>query len=202
MTRGATADSPVPPGLIGDVWLDWEDNLGAHAGPGGLSLLAVLDAVQRAFAAGFPGDRRAAERVSRAFDGYRQGAVRMPEYASRFSDVLAQNRQSGSPFTSQDAMAIAKAAASAGLVVGGHPGGFLGLAPAQLGAAGEAGGHLSAAAVRAITGRKPGEIPPGEYRPRHRRPGGRPRAVAGAAPKSCPASGPRGRRGLGGRFRR
>jgi hypothetical protein len=58
---------------------------------------------------------------------------------------------------------IAKAAASAGLVVGGYPGGLLGLASAQLGAVGEAGGHLSAAAVRAITGRKPGEIPPEEY---------------------------------------
>jgi hypothetical protein len=129
MSQGATADSPVPPGLIGDVWLDWDDDLGAYPGPGGPSLLGVLDAVQRAFAAGFPGDRRAAERASRAFDGYRQGAARMPEYVSRFADVLAQNRQSGSPFTSQDAMTIAKAAVSAGLFVGGYPGGFAGLAP-------------------------------------------------------------------------
>jgi hypothetical protein len=60
-------------------------------------------------------------------------------------------------------MAIAKAAVSAGLVVGGYPAGLLGLAPAQVGAVGEAGGDLSTAAVRAITGRKPGEIPPEEY---------------------------------------
>jgi hypothetical protein len=33
MCQGATADSPVPPGLIADVWLDWEDDLGAPPRP-------------------------------------------------------------------------------------------------------------------------------------------------------------------------
>jgi len=39
----------------------------------------------------------------------------------------------------------------------------LGLGPSQLAAAAEAGGHLSEAAVRAVTGRRPGEITAQEY---------------------------------------
>src|SRR5580658_4909300 len=69
----------------------------------------------------------------------------------------------GSAFTSQDAAALVRAAASAGLVAAGHPGGVLGLGPDELAAAAQAGGHLSEAAVQAVTGRKPGEITPQEY---------------------------------------
>jgi tetratricopeptide (TPR) repeat protein len=149
------------------VWLDWEDEQrddpGSYAGAAGPSLVTVLDAFQRAVVAALGRDGRAVERARQAFGEYRQGAARMPEYAARFADVVAQSRQPGSQFTSQDAAALAKTAASAGLVVIGHPGGVLGLSPDQLGAAAQAGGHLSEAAIRAVTRKKPGEISPEEY---------------------------------------
>jgi tetratricopeptide (TPR) repeat protein len=164
---GGVPGSPVPAGKVGTVWLDWEDEQrddpGSYAGAAGPSLVTVLDAVQKAVVDALGSDGRTAERARQAFGEYRQGAARMPEYAGRFADVVAQSRQSGSPFTSQDAAALAKTAASAGLVAIGHPGGVLGLSPDQLGAAAQAGGHLSEAAIRAVTGKKPGEISAEEY---------------------------------------
>ena len=62
-----------------------------------------------------------------------------------------------------DAGTLLKAAVSAGLVAGGHPGGLLGLSPDQLAAAAQAGGHLSGAAARAVTGKTSGEISADEY---------------------------------------
>ncbi len=62
-----------------------------------------------------------------------------------------------------DAGTLLKAAASAGLVAAGHPGGVLGLTPGQLATAAQAGSHLSAAATRAVTGKRPGDLSPQEY---------------------------------------
>ena len=167
MAQGRIPGSPVPAGRLATVWLDWEDEQrddpGGYAGVAGPGLVTVLDAVQKAVISAFGHDARAAERAGQAFTDYRQGAAGMPEYAARFADVLAQSRQSGSPFTSEDAAALLKAAGSAGLVALGHPVGVLGLAPGQLAAAAQAGGHLSAAAARAVTGKKPGEVSPQEY---------------------------------------
>jgi tetratricopeptide (TPR) repeat protein len=162
MAHGRAPGSPVPAGKVETVWLDWEDERrddpGGYAGMAGPSLVTVLDAVQQAVKAAV-GDSRAGP----AFGNYRRGAARMPEYAARFAAVVAQSRQAGSPFTAEDAAALGKAAASAGLLAAGHPGGLLGLTPGQLAAVGQAGGHLSEAAARAVTGKKPGEISPQEY---------------------------------------
>jgi len=101
----------------------------------------------------------------------------MPEYVARLADVVAQSQQAESPFTAADATTLGTTAVSAGLVAIGHPGGLAGLSPAQLAAAGQAGAHLSEAAVRAVTGKKPGEISPQEYDlvtdPSRELPGGR-----------------------------
>ena len=149
-------------GQVGTVWLDWEDKQrddpASYAGAAGPSLVTVLDAVQQAVLAAVRDSR-----AEQAFGDYRQGAARMPEYAARFADVVAQSRQAGSPFTATDAAVLGKAAASAGMLAIGHPGGLLGLTPDQLAAVGQAGGHLSEAAARAVTGKKPGEISQQEY---------------------------------------
>lgn len=123
----------------------------------------MLDAVQTAVIGAFSENARAADRAGHAFAEYRQGAARMPEYAPRFAAVIAHSAQPGSPFTSEDAMALVKAAAAAGLAAGGHPGGMMGLAPGQMAAGAQATGHLSEAAVRAVTGRRPGEISLQDY---------------------------------------
>ena len=167
MAQGRTPGSPVSPGQIRTVWLDWEDEQryqpGSYAAAEGPSLVTVLDAVQKAVIAAFAGDARAMERAGQAFDDYRLGAARMPEYADRFADLLAQSRQSGSPFTSGDTAALAKLGASLALTAGGHPGGVLGLTSGQLAASATAAGHLSEAAARAVTGKKAGEVSPEEY---------------------------------------
>jgi tetratricopeptide (TPR) repeat protein len=126
-------------------------------------LLTVLNGVQQAVISSFSNNAKVAERAARTFGDYRQGAARMPEYAARFADMLAQSRESGSPFTREDATALARAAASAALVIGGHPSGFMGLSPEQLASATQAGGHLSAATTRAITGKKPGQVSSEDY---------------------------------------
>ena len=162
IAEGRVQGSPVPAGKVETVWLDWEDEQrddpGSYAGVTGPSLVTVLDAVQQAVIAA-SGDSRSGH----AFGDYRAGAARMPEYAARFADVVAQSRQAGSPFTAADAAVLGKAAASAGLLAAGHPGGFLGVTPGQLASAGQAGAHLSEAAARAMTRKKPGEIPQQEY---------------------------------------
>jgi tetratricopeptide (TPR) repeat protein len=162
MATGKVRGSPVTAGQVRTVWLDWEDKQrddpGSYAGVAGPSLVTVLDAVQQAVVAAV-GDSRAEQ----AFSDYRQGAARMPGYAARFAEVVAQSRQAGSPFTATDAAALGKAAVSAGMLAVGHPGGLLGLTPDQVAAVGQAGGHLSEAAARAVTGKKPGEISRQEY---------------------------------------
>jgi tetratricopeptide (TPR) repeat protein len=167
LADGGLPDSPVPAGRLRTVWLDWEDESrdqpAQYASMTGPGLVTVLDAVQRAVLNAFAGDSRAADRAGQAFGAYRQGAARMPEYAARFADVIAQSRQAGSPFTSQDAAALARSGASAGLLLVGHPGGIAGLTPDQLAASAQAAGHLSEAAAQAVTGKKRGEISAEEY---------------------------------------
>jgi tetratricopeptide (TPR) repeat protein len=167
MALGNVPVQALPVGGIQVAWLDWEDehrdDPGLYAGVAGPSLVTVLNAVQKVVIDAAGGGTRAHERAVQAFSEYREGAARMPEYAARFSDVLAQAQRPGSPFTAQDAGALLKAAASAGLVVGGHPGGLLGLTPDQLATAAQAGGHLTTAAARAVTGKEPGKVPPQEY---------------------------------------
>ena len=167
MADGRVADSPVPPGRVRTVWLDWEDEQrdqpGRYAGVEGPSLVTVLDAVQRAVIGALGEDARAVARAEQAFSGYRQGAAQMPEYAALFQGLLAKSRRAGSAFTTEDAAALFNAAVSAGLMVSGHPGAVLGLTPDQLATAARAGGHLSEAAFQAVTGKKPGEVPPEDY---------------------------------------
>jgi tetratricopeptide (TPR) repeat protein len=167
MAAGSAPNSPVRRGQVLTAWLDWEDEQrddpGSYAAAEGPGLVTVLNAVQAAVLRATGQDARARERAERAFGDYRQGAAQMPEYAARFADVLAQSQQSGSPFSSQDAAVLLKAAMSAGLVAGGHPGGLLGLSPGQLSAAAQAGGHLSTTAARAVTGRNAGQISASEY---------------------------------------
>jgi len=167
MAQGAVPGSPVSTGKLRTAWLDWEDEQrndpGRYTAIEGPSLVTVLDAVQNAVIDAFWHDANAAGRASQAFAGYREGAARAPEYAARFPDVLAQSNQAGSPFTSADAGVLLKAAASAGLVAAGHPAGVMSLTPDKIAAAAQAGGHLSAAATRAITGKKPGDVSPQEY---------------------------------------
>jgi tetratricopeptide (TPR) repeat protein len=167
MAVGSLPDSPVALGQVRTVFLDWEDEQrgqpASYAGADGPSLVTVLDAVQRAVVDAFGADAKVRERAGRAFAGYRDGAARMPGYAARFADVIAHSRQAGSPFTSQDAAALAKSLTSVGLTVGGHPAGVLGLSPDQLVASAQATGHLSEAAIRAVTSKKRREIPLEEY---------------------------------------
>lgn len=160
-----------------------------YASAEGPNLVTVLNTLQKSVIGASAGDARAVEKVSHAFGSYGQGAARMPEYAARFADALAQSPQARSTFTSQDAAVLVKAATSAGLVVSGHPGGVLGLTPDRLAAAAQAGGHLSATATRAVTGKKPGEISAEEYdlvtdpaRELTRRAAAAIRAIAGQAP--------------------
>ena len=167
MADGKVPDSPVSPGRVRTVWLDWEDaqrdQPSGYAGLDGPSLVTVLDAVQRAVIEAVRPDAGAVRQAGEAFADYRQGAARMPQYAARFAEVIAQSRRPGSPVTSADAAALARTGASVGLAAIGHPGGFAGLTPGQLGGAGVALGHVSEAAVRAVTGKKPGEISAAEY---------------------------------------
>ena len=167
IAEGRLPGWPMVVGGVRTASLDWEDEAGQdpgrYAGVAGPSLVTVLDAVQRAVMGAFTGDGRAAGRVVEAFGDYRSGAARMPEYVARFRGVVAQAGRPGSAFTAEDAAALVRAAVSAGLVAGGHPGGVLGLGPDQVAETIQAGGHLSEAAAEAVTGRKRGEIPAQEY---------------------------------------
>jgi tetratricopeptide (TPR) repeat protein len=162
IAEGRLSGSPGPPGHIRTAWLDWEDEQrddpGSY-GPAGPSLVAVLDALQRAVTRAFGTN----EQATQAFADYRRGAARMPEYAARFADARAQNLAGGSPFTRDDAAALLGAAASAGLTMSGHPAGVLGLTPARVADVVLAGEHLSSAATRAVAGKKPGDISAAEY---------------------------------------
>jgi tetratricopeptide (TPR) repeat protein len=167
MADGVHARSAARAGRFRVVWLDWEDaqrdQPGLYAVAEGPALVTVLDAVRVAVTGACGPDRKAASRAGRAFAEYRQGAVRMPQYAARFADVIEQSGQAGSGFSDQDAHVFLRCLASVGLAAMGHPGGIAGLGPDQLAAAGQAVGHLSEAAVRAVTGKKAGEISPQEY---------------------------------------
>jgi tetratricopeptide (TPR) repeat protein len=167
MADGKLPDSPVSPDRVLSVWLDWEDAQRDHpstyAGFDGPSLVTVLDAVQRAVIEAVRADTGAARQAGEAFVDYRQGAARMPQYAARFAEVIAQSRQAGSPVTSEDAARLARTGTSIGLAAVGHPGGFAGLTPGQIGGTVQALGHVSEAAIRAVAGKKPGEISDEEY---------------------------------------
>ncbi len=165
MASGQVSGSLISAGDIRTVWLDWEEeqrnDRSSYLEMAGPSLVTVLNALRTAVISAFEEDGEA--HVNQAFEEYQQGAARMPDYAARFADVLAQSRQAGSSFTSEDAGTLLKTAASIGMTVGGHPGGVLGLGPAQLAATAQSGQRLSAAATRTVTGKKPGELTPQEY---------------------------------------
>lgn len=167
MADGSLPGAPIRPGRIRPVWLDWEDERqqqqGSYAGVAGPSVVTVLDAIQRAVLDAFNHKAKAARHAREAFNSYRQGAARMPQYAARFADVIAQARKGSSPFTSQDAGALLKALSSAGLTAAGHPAGILALTPAAISDSAEAVGHLSETVVRAVTGKDRGAIPADEY---------------------------------------
>jgi tetratricopeptide (TPR) repeat protein len=166
MALGRVPERPVP-ARVRAAWLDWvdeqRDDPTKYAELAGPSLVTVLDAVQKAVIAALSEDDRAAARAVHAFGGYRHGAARMPQYAARFADVISQGKHAASALTAEDVAVLLRSAVSAGLMATGHPAGALGLTPDQVTAAGQAGGHLSAAAARAVTGRRPGEIPVQEY---------------------------------------
>ena len=97
LADGKLSDSPVSPGRVRTVWLDWEaaqrNQPSSYAGFDGPSLVTVLDAVQRAVIEAVRADGGAARQADEAFADYRQGAARMPQYAALFSEVIAQSRQ-------------------------------------------------------------------------------------------------------------
>ncbi len=167
MAAGELQEWPVAVGRIRTAWLDWEDEQrddpGKYAELEGPSLVTVLDAVQRAVTDAFGDKGPAVTRVDQKFGDYRAGAARMPEYAARFAGLLAPGGQPASGFTTEDAATLLRSALSAGLVLSGHPAGVLGMTPDQLANAGQAGGRLSATAVRAVTGRRQGDITASEY---------------------------------------
>jgi hypothetical protein len=125
MADGKLPESPLSAGRIRSVWLDWEDaqrdQPSRYASFDGPSLVTVLDAVQSAVIEAARADAGAAKQAGEAFADYRQGAARMPQYAARFADVIAQSRQTGSPVTSEDAASLARTGASIGLAALGHP---------------------------------------------------------------------------------
>ena len=168
MADGTLPDSPVVQGRIRTVWLDWaveqEDHPANYASMEGPSLVAVLDAVQKQVIDAVGPNKKETERAKRAFSAYRQAAARMPDYASRFAEVIAQSSKPGSPFTAGDANVLLKSLSSGILVAAGHPAGVVGLTPDdKLAASAQAAGHLSEAAVRAVTGKKTGDISQEEY---------------------------------------
>jgi tetratricopeptide (TPR) repeat protein len=167
MATGTLPDSDIPRGRVIAAWLDWADE--QREDPGAFSsledpgLTVVLNALQNTVITACGAESGIHERARQAFGSYRVGAAQMPEYAARFGDVIARSRQAGSTFTSDDATALAKVAASAGLVVAGHPAGVLGLSPDQLATAARATEHLSAGAVHAVTGRRREDLSPEDY---------------------------------------
>ena len=163
MADGNRRASSLQPGQAQTAWLDWEDEQrdqpSSYADAAGPNLVTVLDALQKAIISSLEQNSSASD----AFADYRRGAARMPEYASRFADVLAQSKQPKSPFTSADTAALLKSAASAGLLGAGHPGGIVGIKPSELALSAQAAGHLSQAAMQAITGKRAGDISSEEY---------------------------------------
>ena len=167
MADGSVSSSPVIRNHLRTVWLDWEDEQrdqpANYVGADSPNLVTVLDAVQHAVMEAFTADAKAVEGAGQAFSDYRQGAARMPQYAVKFTDVIARSGQDGSPFTTDDAKALAKSASSIGLTMAGHPAGMLGLTPDQLATSAQAVAHLSEAAMRTVTGKKAGEVSTKEY---------------------------------------
>ena len=163
MADGGLPGVPAATGQVGTVRLDWAseqlDHQGSYSGADGPPLLVVLNAIQTAMTAALPVSAGA----ERAFSDYRQGAARMPEYVARFAELIAQGQRAGSGADKADLATLARSGASAVLAVAGHPAGIAGLTPDQLVASGQALGHLSQSAVRAVTGKKPGEITQAEY---------------------------------------
>ena len=164
---GRLPGSPVRSGRVRTVWLDWEDEQrdrpDLYAAAEGPSLLTVLNALRRAVRDACGTGGKAASRAEQAFAAYREGATRMPQYQASFADVIAQSRQAGSQVTGQDAAVLLRSLASAGLLAAGHPAGIAGLTPGQLAATAQAAGNLSDGAVRAVTGRRRGDIPAADY---------------------------------------
>lgn len=167
MAEGKLPDSPAVLGRVLTVWLDWaveqEDHPANYAGMEGPSLVTVLDAIQKEVIDAVSSSKKETERARRAFSSYRQAAARMPDYATRFAEVIALGNKPGSPFTKGDADALLKSLGSGALVASGHPAGVVGLTPDKLAASAQAAVHLSEAAVRAVTGKKAGEISQEEY---------------------------------------
>ncbi len=167
MADGVLPDSPVSTGQVRTVWLDFEDEQrdkpALYASGNGPVLVTLLDAVQQAVVAAYGSGSRSRDLAGKAFAGYRDGAARMPEYWPRFEDAIAQSNQAGTRVTSQDVKVLVRLLASAGLMAGGHPAGLLGVGPGQIAESAQAAGHLSEAAVRAVTGRKSGDLPLPEY---------------------------------------
>jgi tetratricopeptide (TPR) repeat protein len=167
LADGSRPDFSIPSGRVRTVWLDWEDErqeqLGSYASAEGPNLVIVLNALQHAVIASCGEGSRAADRAIRAFGPYRRGVEQTPEYARRFAYVVTQSQLNGSPFTSEDAAVLGKSAAGALLTLLGLPGGAMALSPDQLVASAQAGGRLSAAATRYVTGKKPDEISREDY---------------------------------------
>lgn len=166
MADANLAHSPVSPGRVRTAWLDWEDERrerpSLYAGAEAPNLLTVLDALQRKMIDACGSDAKARDGAGRAFASYRDAAARMPQYAAKFAAV-ARTGRAGSQFTPGDAAALSRSLASIGLTLGGHPAGALGLSPDQVATSAQAVGRLSEAAIRAVTGKKSGEIPLEEY---------------------------------------
>lgn len=162
-----TPGSPLRRGSIRTVWLDWATEQGdrpdQYRDMGGPTLVTVLDAVVTRVVSDPALNKRARERTERAFTDYRNGVSKLEEFKERFAEVITRSEQAGSPFTKDDAATLLKSMSSIGLALAHHPTGALGLTPAMSASTAQAAVHLSEAAARAVTGKKPGDISQNDY---------------------------------------
>lgn len=91
LAEGKGSRWQAPRHQVRTAWIDWEEE--QHQDPGsytdvsGPSFVTVLNVLQMAIIHGAGEDRKARERAQRAFAGYRDLAVRMPEYVARFTRI-------------------------------------------------------------------------------------------------------------------
>ncbi|HEY6494726.1 MAG TPA: hypothetical protein VIZ43_15745 [Trebonia sp.] len=149
------------------MWLDWateqQERPDQYRDMSGPTLVTVLDAVVTRLVNDPHLTKRARQRTGRAFTGYRNGVSLLEEYRERFAEVVARSQGAKSPFTEADVATLLKSMASVGFTLAHHPAGAHGQTPAAAASTAQAAIHLSKAALSAVTGKRPGDIPPDDY---------------------------------------